>query len=157
MEESVPPLFGVSYLPPNKAGRALGGRKPQIPQTRTNFRSQGKILTREAANPGPNRLTSEYRGQMLELAATTQPLRGSRIHLPLAAKTKKTSKSSPLLVMGEERMLASAPQQQPSPVAVWQRRHRFAPEIPNALLLRRPRALGVKKSSGTGSRNRTRK
>lgn len=71
MEGSVPsPLRSLLSAPETRQVplSAEGNLK-----SRTNFRSQGKILSREAANPGPNRSTAEYRGQMLEPAATTQP------------------------------------------------------------------------------------
>ena len=59
---------------------------------------------------------------MLELAATAQPRRGSRIQLPLAQKEENTPTKSSSPRNGEQRMLAPAPQQQlqPSAVAVWQ-------------------------------------
>ena len=80
------PLQGVSCLPP-KQGRARPRRKE--PSNPAQISAHGKILIPEAANPGPNRPTAEYRGQMLELVATAQPRRGVKNPASLGAERRE--------------------------------------------------------------------
>jgi len=98
----------VSYLPVHSNGRIRaplypswgpkqGRARPRRKESSNpaQISAHGKILIPEAANPGPNRPTAEYRGQMLELVATAQPRRGIKNPASLGAGKNTATKSFP--------------------------------------------------------------